>query len=224
MAVTDTGSLRLEGGDDVQLAGVEMPRTSSDKEQTVPMAIEARKALSDLVSGKIVNLYVGQKRRDRYQRLLAYPCLASGILLQGWLLENGLARVATTRNTDDMAKRMLALERQARERRLGIWSTRYFRVRNPHETRRDVDSFQVVEGRVVTAAIIKGRAYLNFGPNWRTDFTFSIAPRDRRAFERAGIDLATLTGRRVRGRGWVTLRNGPMIELSHPAQLEILGE
>jgi hypothetical protein len=94
----------------------------------------------------------------------------------------------------------------------------------PHETRRDIDSFQIVEGRVVSAAIIKGRAYLNFGPNWRTDFTFSIAPRERRQFARSGIDLAALTGRRIRGRGWVTLRNGPMIELTHPAQLEILGE
>jgi micrococcal nuclease len=122
-----------------------------------------------------------------------------------------------------MVEEMLVIEKRARANRLGIWAKTRFRVRNPHEPRRDIDTFQIVEGRVVSAAIIKGRAYLNFGPNWRTDFTFSISPRDRRRFERAGIDLAMLASRRVRGRGWVTLRNGPLIELTHPEQLEILG-
>ena len=77
---------------------------------------------------------------------------------------------------------------------------------------------------MVSAVVIKGRAYLNFGQDWRTDFTFSISPRDRRRFEQQGVDLAGLAGRRVRARGWVTLRNGPLIQLTHPEQLEILPE
>jgi micrococcal nuclease len=129
IAVTETGSLRIDGGQEVQLAGIEMPRPSWDTEQTVPMSSAARAALSDLVERQTIRLFVGAKGRDRYQRLLAHPCLDTGIWLQGWLLENGLARVATTREAAAMAREMLAIERRARARRVGIWSTRFFRMK-----------------------------------------------------------------------------------------------
>lgn len=99
----------------------------------------------------------------------------------------------------------------ARARKVGIWGERFFWVRNAHEMQRDIDTFQIVEGRVISDVIIKGRAYLNFNQNWRTNFTFSISQPDRRHFERAGFDFAMLGSRRVRGRGWVTLGNGPLM-------------
>ena len=45
-----------------------------------------------------------------------------------------------------------------------------------------------------------------------------------RAFEAAGIDTLAYRGRRVRVRGWLESYNGPMIEATHPAQIEVLGE
>ena len=77
---------------------------------------------------------------------------------------------------------------------------------------------------MVDAAVVRGTAYLNFGTDWRRDFTFRAQPDARRAFDRAGIDLAGLTGQRVRGRGWVFPLNGPMIDLTHPEALEVLEE
>ena len=61
-----------------------------------------------------------------------------------------------------------------------------FRVRAASEADTGLHSFQLVEGRVRAAAVVRGRGYLNFGPDWREDFTVSIAPRDRRRFEAAG--------------------------------------
>lgn len=223
-AVAEDGTLRTSDRREVLLAGISMPRAAVGHDPAQPLAETARRALTDLALGRSMVLHQGPKRRDRYDRLLAHPCLPDGTWLQGHLLERGLALVATTRDTPQLATEMLALERTARERKAGIWSERFFRVRNPYETRRDIDTYQIVEGPVVTAVIIKGRAYLNFGQDWRTDFTFSISPSDRKAFERSGIDLAALASRRVRGRGWVTLRNGPLIELTHPEQLEIFAE
>ena len=52
----------------------------------------------------------------------------------------------------------------------------------------------------------------------------TIAPRDRLLFEREGIDLEALEGRVVRVRGWVESWNGPMIKVTHPEQIEVLGE
>ena len=83
---------------------------------------------------------------------------------------------------------------------------------------------QIVEGRVVDAATVRGTTYLNFGTDWRSDFTFRIESNARRAFKRVGVDLASLTGVRVRGRGWVFPLNGPMIDLTHPEALEVLEE
>jgi micrococcal nuclease len=56
----------------------------------------------------------------------------------------------------------------------------------------------------------------------RSDFTISVERKDASAFTTAGIDLKGLTGKGVQVRGWVEWRNGPMIEASHPEQIEIL--
>ncbi len=37
---------------------------------------------------------------------------------------------------------------------------------------------------VAEVSVVAGRGYLNFGPDIRTDFTVTIAPTDRRGFER----------------------------------------
>ena len=44
------------------------------------------------------------------------------------------------------------------------------------------------------------------------------------AFTAAGIDLTALAGKRLRVRGWVMWRNGPMIEATHPEQIELLAD
>ena len=66
------------------------------------------------------------------------------------------------------------------------------------------------------------RLYLNFAGDWRSDFTVSIARKDAAAFATAGLDPPTLAGKRLRVRGWLAWRNGPMIEATHPDQIELL--
>jgi micrococcal nuclease len=44
------------------------------------------------------------------------------------------------------------------------------------------------------------------------------------AFTAAGIDLTVRAGKRLRVRGWVMWRNGPMIEATHPEQIELLAD
>jgi hypothetical protein len=83
-------------------------------------------------------------------------------------------------------------------------------------------SYQLVEGVVAKAGEADGRVYLNFTKDWRTDFTIAVEPKDVPAFTAAGLDLRSLTGRRVRVRGWMEWRNGPMIVADHPEQIEVL--
>jgi micrococcal nuclease len=83
-------------------------------------------------------------------------------------------------------------------------------------------SYQLVEGTVASVGQGGGRIYLNFAKDWRSDFTISVERKDAAVFTTAAIDLKDLTGKRVRVRGWVEWRNGPMIEATHPEQIEIL--
>jgi hypothetical protein len=73
---------------------------------------------------------------------------------------------------------------------------------------------------VTSVADVRGRVYLNFGADYKTDFTVAIAKKNVKRF--AELDLLNLTGARVRARGWVEMINGPMIWMDHPGRLEIL--
>ena len=214
----------LQDGIEVRLAGVQAPEPARGEHPAWPLADETAAATDRLLRDRQVTLWHPPDRFDRWGRSLAHAVRDDGLWLQGALLMDGLARVYTQPRTATGAVAMLDLERTARAARRGIWRDRFYRIRNPAETWGDLDSVQVVEGRVVDAAVVRGTAYLNFGPDWRRDFTFRAQPDVRRLFGRAGIDLGDLTGLRVRGRGWVFPLNGPMIELTHPEALEVLEE
>ncbi len=88
--------------------------------------------------------------------------------------------------------------------------------------RNDVGSFQLVMGRVRETAEVDERIYLNFGENWRKDFTVTIPPAHTERFHAAGMDPLELAGRWIRVRGWIEDYNGPMIEATHPEQIEVI--
>ena len=221
-AILSADTIDLEDGLRVRLAGIQGPAPARDGRPAWPLSVEAAVATGSLCLGQPVSLFYAVDRRDRWQRALAHLTLEDGTWVQGHLLQRGFARVYTWPRTATGARTMLDLERTARANRRGIWADRFYRIRNPGETWGDLDSWQIVEGRVVDAAVVRGTAYLNFGQDWRNDFTFRIESDARRAFKSAGVDLRDLTGRRVRGRGWVYPTNGPMIDLTHPAQLEVM--
>ena len=222
--VIDGSTVLLEDGETVRLAGIEAPkRTSRDAASGMePLAEKARQALVDLVQGRRVGLATGNVPRDRYGRLRAHLVRSDDrTWVQGALLAAGLARVHSLVDDHAAVAEMLAIERGARAERRGIWSRPRYRVRTVSEADEALHSFQLVEGRVKAAAVVRGRGYLNFGDDWREDFTVSIGPRDRRRFETEGIAIEDYEGRLVRVRGWVDSFNGPMIEVTHPEQIEV---
>lgn len=223
-AVLAGDMLELSGLGTVVLAGVQAPQPERHGAPAWPLAVPARDALAGVVGSERLHLHFPADREDRWGRLQAHLVTESGHWVQGALLMRGWLRVRVLPGTEAGARTMLDLERTARAGRAGIWRQRFYRIRNPSEAWGDLDSFQIVEGRVVDGATVSGTGYLNFGEDWRQDFTLRIPRQHRRAFRAAGIVPEDLVGRRVRGRGWVFPRNGPMIDLVHPAQLEMLEE
>ena len=211
----------------VRLAAVQAPRTAQRTETAWPYAQESKAGLSALIQGRRVQLYYGGETRDRYGRAVAqvYTLDASSnsdLWVQGEMLRLGLVRVVSWRGELADMPALYALEVQARDRMRGIWANEFYAVRrpDPDPLAQFVDSLQIVEGIVTSTADVRGRIYLNFGADYKTDFTIAIAKKNVKRF--AALDPVGLTGARVRVRGWIEMINGPMIWLDHPGRLEVL--
>ncbi len=221
--IVDGDTLRLASGETVRLVGIRAPKHAAgpDASEDEPLAREAAEALSALALDRRVHIAHGGRKRDRHGRLLAHLARADdGLWLQSAMVAAGLARVESFRDNRTGVPNLLRVESAARAARKGIWTRPFHRVRGLADIK--PGAFRLVEGRVRAVDTVRGRGYLNFGDDWRTDFTVSIAPRDLRLFADAGIALEDYDGRLLRVRGWVTSFNGPMIEATHPEQIEVL--
>ncbi len=61
---------------------------------------------------------------------------------------------------------------------------------------------------------------MNFGRRWSESFTVTISKRNESTFKAAGIEPKRLEGRRIRVRGTLEMRGGPVIEATRPEQIE----
>lgn len=219
--VVNGATVRLETGDTARLAGVEAPRLGGRDRRPWPHAEASRRALAALVFDKRVRLFYAGRRTDRYGRLIVH--LFVGLRwVQADLVAAGHVRVRSYADNRLRIAELLVREAAARRAGLGLWADGRYAVRTLETVRRDLESWQIVEGRVKAVAGFRTVAYLNFGNDWRTDFTVRIGARARRLFRAGGIDLKALEGRKIRVRGWVRSRNGPLIVATHPEQIELL--
>jgi micrococcal nuclease len=227
VAITDGDTLELDDGRIVRLVGIQAPKLPLGRRNfpTWPLAPESARALSELALNRSLTPWFGGARQDRHGRVLAHLGREDGVWIQGEMLARGLARVYTFEDNRAVTAALYAVEREARAARRGIWAHPYYRVLADGEAHRHIGSFQLVEGRVLKAALARGQGYLNFGQDWRSDFTITIPKRALAAFRSAfGRRLEDVEGQRVRVRGWLRQFNGPMIEATHPEQIELLGK
>ena len=224
--VVDGDTVVLDDGRQVRLVGIQAPKLPLGRRnfRKWPLADAARAGLEALVLNRAVTLGYGGRQMDRHGRALAHLVLDDGHWVQGALLAQGLARVYSFADNRALVAEMLSREAAARDAKLGIWGNSWYAIRDPDETARHLGTFQLVEGRVLDAAEVRGTVYLNFGEDWRDDFTVMLRAAAVKLFREAGRDPLALEGVRIRVRGWLDNRNGPMIEASHPEQIEILGE
>jgi len=216
---------RLHDGRLIRLSGLDFPDYNPDRPGN--MAVTAVEILRDMLEGKDVNIYQTERkntgRLNRMGHHIAHlERKEDGAWVQGSLLSLGLARVRTSPRNPEMAPQMYALEEKARAEKLGLWEIGDFKVLSPEEAENKTGSFRIVEGRIESVSLKQNRIYINFGLNWRDDFTVSIPPASRRAFSKAGLDPLQWNGKTIRARGWLESYNGPYIEIGHPQAIEIL--
>ena len=226
VSVVDGDTVSLDDGRQVRLVGIQAPKLPLGRPGFAkwPLADEAKLALENLVLDHRVSLGYGGQKTDRHNRALAHLFTEDGTWVQGALLADGFARVYSFPDNRALVRDMLVRERMSRETDQGIWSHPYYGVLDPDASARHLEQYALVEGRVMDVAVVRGRTFLNYGPDWQSDFTISIAARDWRRFEGAGISPDDYLGRRIRVRGWLKSRNGPMIDVTHPEQIEVLSK
>ncbi len=189
----------------------------------VLLATKADAALSTLAGGKRIVAAASMAELDRYGVVGAQIFLPGGDWLQIAMLRQGLARAYFTPDEPDCADALYAAEQQARAARAGIWADPANAVRTPETIRwRDTGTFQIVEGKVVSANVKGARAYLDFGADWKTDFTATIPPDAMKLFAASGIDPSNYAGKTIRVRGWIDEYHGPEIEIAAPGDVEVV--
>ncbi|MEL7028996.1 MAG: 2-vinyl bacteriochlorophyllide hydratase, partial [Pseudomonadota bacterium] len=228
--ILDGHTMELASGLLVRLAEVEAPKVwpgDDDDPELRRLERDARRALESFARGRSVELrYVGP-RRDRHLRALAHVLVqaqdgGAPVWLQEALVEAGAVYVRTSLDARAGAPLLLALEDEARSAGRGLWAARRYRPRKASEVEMPTRDFAIVEGEVAEAADVRGRVYLNFGADYRSDFTISLAPKTAKLFRAEGVAPLAYEGRRVRVRGWVDSFNGPLIEATHPEQIEVV--
>ncbi|HEY9548264.1 MAG TPA: thermonuclease family protein [Kiloniellaceae bacterium] len=224
VTVIDGDTLTLADGREIRLVGIQAPKLALGRAgfQPWPLAEEAKARLAALTLGRSLDLGFGGRRGDRHGRVLAHLFDAEGRWIQGELLRAGLARVYSFADNRGAVAEMLALEREARAAGRGIWSDPFYAMRSAETAGEWLGGFELVEGRVVAVGRGGGRAYLNFGEDWRQDFTVAVDRQAQKLFEEQGLALDSLAGKRLRVRGWLKSYNGPLIEATHPEQIEVL--
>lgn len=243
--VVDGDTLVLDDGREVRLKGIQAPKLPLGRSgfEAWPLADEAKARLEVLANGKPAQLRYGGARRDRHGRVLAHvfvPQAGQHVWLQRRLLDDGLARVYTFKDNRACAAELLTTERAARAAARGIWSEPFYAIReaaDADDLNRLLGRFEIVEGVVQSAALVRGKLFLNFGQDYRSDFTVTVGERDIRIFlqderwsellqggEERSRPIEQLAGKQLRMRGWLSRNNGPEIVATHPEQIEFTGD
>jgi hypothetical protein len=215
------GVIIITDGRALKLEGIRLPAGSQEHAPGVYVD-KAFSALTGLLRKGPLAFTAVAPKEDRYDRVRGQMVNGDGTWLQQALLKAGLARVSIAPDRTECASELFAAEAAARAARAGIWSDPAYALRTPGGVGRDIGTFQIVQGKVLNAELKNGRAYLNFGADWRTDFTVTIAPEDMANFRALGVDPRSYVGQTIRVRGLVQSLGGPEIEVPNPQSVEVV--
>jgi endonuclease YncB( thermonuclease family) len=215
--ILDGDSLSLDTGLRARLVEIEAPAPGYDGRADEPFAPEARTMLEAAALGRQARLWYGGLSRDSYERALAHVIASdetgADVWLNGYMIRQGAARVRTWPDNSRRARKLLALEQEARDAKRGLWALAHWRVRSPDDLS-DAPNFAIIEGPLVSADQAPGEGLARLSASGiRFDIGEKLGPRD------TALDLSAGAAVRIRGR--IDARSGdPQIRITHWAQVE----
>jgi micrococcal nuclease len=137
--VIDGDTIIITDGQRVRYLGIDAP----EKEKDGPAEFLAQEAFEfnrKLVLNKNVRLEYGREKKDKFDRLLAYVFLDTGLFVNGEMVKNGLARVFYHGPSMERFSELLQCQREAIQNARGIWTKalkeNHDRYRGQRHTRR----------------------------------------------------------------------------------------
>lgn len=133
----DTIVVNINGKDEkVRLIGVDTPESvHPDKNKNTEFGKVASNFTKNLLKGKSVKLEYDVQQRDKYGRLLAYVYLGDKMVNKELLIA-GMAKVATFPPNVKYVEEFRALEKTARDSKVGIWKgTSPLETPNPDQSK-----------------------------------------------------------------------------------------
>lgn len=229
--IRTAGEISLDDGTSARLLGIMAPsrRDLPDPPGDWLPQSKAVAELDRLLANRTILIAEAGAFRDRYGRRVIHAFSASEPKqwLQSAMIEAGHARVSALPGEATCLRELFLLEAVARAKRVGLWANPAYDIRaarDPRTLASLIGTFQLVEGWVSSVSRRRNTVYLNFGRDWRWDFTAAIDLRRSAAKDAVAARLQALQGRLVRVRGFVERRNGPFISLASPDAVEELPE
>ena len=186
----------LSDGHTVKLAAISAPFP-----ETQVLADQSRQTLEGLI-GKSEPV-LENISMDRYGRLSAQAFISQEnngrIWLQEKMLREGMAFIYPPTGQEPGLDKLFAAEAEARAAKRGIWADEFYADTPDTKAWQKYGHFAFVSGTVLKAERVKDKVYLNFGADWRKDFTIMIAAHDLASFRKAGIDPLAYEGKTIRG-------------------------
>lgn len=229
VAVPGGDRLTLDDGTEVALASLRAPRAAGGQPPEPGLA-EAQAALAGLALRRSIRLYGPDDARDRYGRRLAHAVTIGtdgrpDAWLQAEMIGRGMARASPpAREHPALSAALLAREADARTAGTGLWREPAYAVRSALAPAGIPLGYQLVEGRILAVGENASSLFLNFGADWRHDFTAVVERSDRDGFAQGLRSVRAMQGRLVRVRGAVFQYGGPAIRIRHANAIEILEE
>jgi micrococcal nuclease len=213
--VIDGDTIEIDGGERVRYIGVDAPELGE------PLYEEARDFQKKMVLGSYVRIEVcKQEPRDGYGRTLAFV-RKGNVDVGEQLLRYGYARTLFIgRCGRTVAGRYRKIERGAFLVGLGVWSLQEPRRVDHSDAGRYIGCLMSVTGEVASVHAGPKAYHLNFGKNYRTDFTAVLFRKDLSRLVEEGLHPVTgYEGRFVKVTGILKEYNGPQIIIESADQL-----
>lgn len=223
--VIDGDTVRLSNGKLLRYVGID----TAEVRQKVngkfiynpqPFSLEAKEYNRKLVEGKPVRIEFDITKTDRYGRLLGY-CYVDDTFVNAKLIEQGYAVLYTFPPNIKYTDLFADLQRKARNQRKGIWAS--YQVIDQAQAADHIGQIRTVQGKVVNTYQSPKVTYLNFGNDYKTDFTIVIFKNSLAQFHKKNIDPANFyRNKTVQVTGRIKSYNGPEIIVNTPAEIEVL--
>ena len=220
----DGDTVRLENGEILRYVGIDTPELERKigngwVYNPSPFALEAKEYNRRLVEGKYVRVEFDVEKRDAYGRLLGYVFVGK-TFINAKLLEEGVAVLYTRPPNVKYVDLFVKLQRKARKEKKGLWGS--YEVIGAHQAYNFINQIRTVRGRVLSTYRSRGCIFLNFGRDWRKDFTVVIFKDTWDYFKKKGIDpVVFYKNKLIEVTGRIREYNGPEIIVSLPEQITV---